>query len=100
MEAPPDLTRPQAALWWLKAGRYTTGPEWDRAHALAQEAEGDFDHDLVHALCHWIEGDAANRDWWYARVAPWTPAASIKDEWDAIQAHLAPPPPEPGPASS
>lgn len=95
MQPPPELSRPQAALWWLKAGRLAPGPEWQRAHALCQEAEGDRAHDLVHALCHWIEGDEANRDWWYARVAPWTRAGSIKDEWDAIQAELAPAPPEP-----
>jgi hypothetical protein len=64
------------------------GPNWQRAHDLCQLDEGDRAHDLVHALCHWIEGDIANRDHWYRRVQPWTPKHTIEAEWSAISAEL------------
>jgi hypothetical protein len=41
---------------------------WDAAHALAQEQEGDPDMDLVHAILHRREPDAANARYWFARV--------------------------------
>ncbi len=50
------LSPPQQALWWLKKGGFKLGPEWDKAHAICQTAEGTFEYDLVHALAHWIEG--------------------------------------------
>ena len=84
MTEPDDLTPPQRALWWLRAGNLKIGPDWARAHEICQTAEGVRDHDLVHALCHWIEGDTANRDHWYRRVAPWQRAATIEAEWQAL----------------
>ncbi len=83
--APPqDLSPPQQALWWLKQGGFKPGPEWDAAHAICQSAEGTFDHDLVHALAHWIEGDTVNRDYWYARVGKAGRADSIAAEYERI----------------
>ena len=41
---------------------------WDAAHALAQEHEGHPDMDLVHAILHRREPDAANARFWFARV--------------------------------
>jgi len=55
---------------------------------LCQLDEGDRAHDLVHALCHWIEGDIANRDYWYRRLAPWQRAATIPEEWLALAHEL------------
>lgn len=78
----------RAALDLLKQGGLKMGPDWEAAHRLCQEEEGERGHDLVHALCHWIEGDSANRDWWYARVRPWVRAGSIEAEWQAIAAEL------------
>ena len=83
-----DQTPPQTALALLKSGGLRMGPEWQRAHELCQLDEGDRAHDLVHALCHWIEGDVANRDYWYRRVRPWTRAATIEAEWGALAAEL------------
>jgi hypothetical protein len=83
------MTPPQQALAHLKQGGFALGAEWEKAHAICQQAEGTFDYDLVHALAHWIEGDAANRDYWYRRVGPsWKRAQSIADEWAAIHARL------------
>lgn len=86
---PSGVTPPQLALWWLKQGGFRMGPEWQKAHMICQQHEGDFAHDLVHALCHWIEGDLGNRDYWYRRLGPdWTQAATIAAEWEKVQARL------------
>lgn len=79
----------RAALDLLRQGGLQMGPDWEEAHRLCQECEGARDHDLVHALCHWIEGDSANRDWWYRQLRPWVRAATIEAEWEAIAAELA-----------
>ena len=63
------------------------GPEWQKAHALCQEKEGDHAYDLVHALAHWIEGDESNSAYWYRRVRE-TRAVSIEAEWERIAAAL------------
>jgi hypothetical protein len=77
-------SEPQEALRLLKAGHLRMGPDWEAAHEICQRREGERDYDLVHALCHWIEGDIANRDYWYRRVAPWVRAATLEDEWQAV----------------
>ncbi|MCF3934529.1 hypothetical protein L1787_14055 [Acuticoccus sp. M5D2P5] len=86
----PDtaLPRPAQALWWLKKGGYRVGPEWERAHALCQEGEGDLDHDRVHALSHWIEGDMGNAGYWYRRIGE-TRAADISTEAQRIASEIA-----------
>lgn len=78
----------RAALDLLAEGGLKMGPQWQAAHEICQSAEGDREHDLVHALCHWIEGDLANRDWWYSRVRPWTRAATLQAEWQALSTAL------------
>ncbi len=80
---PLELSRPRAALWWLRKGGFVMGPEWEKAHQLCQAQEGDHSHDLVHALVHWIEGDEANAAYWYRRVGG-ERAASITEEWQRI----------------
>lgn len=80
---PADWSRPRQALWWLKQGRFTLGAGWAEAHRLCQMDEGEPDHDMVHALAHWIEGDIANRDYWYRRIGQ-TRAASIEAEWERM----------------
>ena len=82
-QPPAALTRPQQALWWLKKGTLKMGTEWETAHALCQQDEGDRAHDLVHALAHWIEGDMSNAGYWYRRVGG-NRAATITAEWDRI----------------
>jgi hypothetical protein len=84
---PPGLSSPLQALWWLKKGGLSSGPEWQRAHELCQEQEGDSAHDLVHALVHWIEGDKANAAYWYRRVGDHR-ASSVEKEWERIAAKL------------
>jgi hypothetical protein len=89
--APPSRnSRALLALHFLKDGGFLLGPEWDKAHAICQEAEGTCEYDLVHALAHWIEGDISNRDYWYRRVGTdWKRAGTIEKEWEQISARLA-----------
>jgi len=88
MVMPDDMTGARLALWSLKEGGLTTGPGWARAHDICQQHEGERGHDLVHALCHWIEGDLSNRDYWYRRAANWTRADTVEAEWQALDAAL------------
>ena len=76
------------ALAHLQAGGLAMGPDWVLAHDLCQGHEGKRDHDLVHALCHWIEGDIANRDYWYRRIPGWSRADTIAAEAQALAATL------------
>lgn len=85
-DAPPaTLSPPLQALWWLRKGGLRVGPEWERAHAIAQAGEGAPEHDLVHALVHRIEGDHGNAAYWYRRAgaAPATEdvAGDVAEEW-------------------
>lgn len=77
--APPaGLTRPLIALW--HAGR----DEWERAHELAQAAEGEPAHDWVHAHLHRVEGDAGNAGYWYRRAGRPMASGDTRAEWRAI----------------
>jgi len=75
------------ALTALREGEMQMGEGWQRAHQIVQGHEGERDCDLVHALCHWIEGDLGNRDYWYRRAGR-RPAATIGAEWEALWATL------------
>ncbi len=81
------LTPPLQALWWLKKGGLVMGAEWEKAHAICQQDEGNPDYDIVHALAHWIEGDEANARYWYQR-ADGKRAATIGAEWDRVMRQL------------
>ena len=60
---PARLTPPLTALWHAARG------EWDTAHDIAQQREGEPAHDWVHAHLHRVEGDLGNADYWYRRPA-------------------------------
>ena len=85
---PANLSPPQQALWWLKKGGLVMGAEWQMAHTICQQDEGNPDYDLVHALAHWIEGDEANAAYWYRRVGG-KRAATIELEWERVAGVLA-----------
>ena len=80
-EPPATLSPPLQALWWLGKGGLAPGPEWERAHAICQTAEGTPDYDRVHALAHWIEGDTSNADYWYRRAGTRRRGADVAAEW-------------------
>ena len=82
-----DLTPPLQALWWLRKGGLVIGPEWEKAHAICQQDEGNPAYDIVHALAHWIEGDEANAGYWYRRAGVQR-AATITAEWERVAKEL------------
>ena len=83
---PPGLGTALLALWWARK------PDWDRAHGLAQQHEGDPAHDWVHAHLHRIEGDLENAGYWYRSARQPVATAPLPTEWRAIATALLPPP--------
>jgi hypothetical protein len=57
---------------------------WDKAHDLVQQFEGDYDFDAIHALLHRQEGDTFNARWWYRRLGKDLPVISIDEELNKL----------------
>jgi hypothetical protein len=81
-KSPPGLARPLVALWHLKKS------DWDGAHALVQQAEGEKRHDWVHAHLHRVEGDLGNARYWYRRAGQPVATGTLDAEWAQIVAAL------------
>ncbi|MEJ0013114.1 MAG: hypothetical protein WDM94_10920 [Bauldia sp.] len=78
MPAPPEgASAPLAALWHAAHG------EWDKAHALVQDEEGQAAA-WVHAHLHRMEGDRANADYWYERAGKTYLELETEEEWKQI----------------
>jgi hypothetical protein len=75
---PPGLTRPVEALWHAGRG------DWDAAHKLVQQDEGEPKHDWVHAHLHRVEGDLSNAGYWYRRAKQPTETGPLDAEWAKI----------------
>jgi hypothetical protein len=77
--SPAGLPAPLAALWHDSQG------DWDRAHAVCQEANST-EGDAVHAYLHRKEGDPDNARYWYRRAGRREPApgVSLEAEWTAL----------------
>jgi len=73
----PVVSLPLQALWQDAHG------DWERAHALCQEAKSR-DGDWVHAYLHRKEGDLGNAGYWYARAGRPMPDVDIEQEWRAL----------------
>ena len=41
--------------------------DWERAHLIVQDDEGDHIADWIHAVVHRMEGDLGNARYWYGR---------------------------------
>lgn len=81
-EPSADLTPPLRALWHAARG------EWDTAHGIAQQAEGDPAHDWVHAHLHRVEGDLGNAGYWYRRAGKPVGKGDLGAEREAIVVEL------------
>lgn len=79
---PPELSPPLVALWHAARG------EWEMAHRIVQQREGDPRHDWVHAHLHRVEGDLGNAGYWYRRAGRALPQGDLAAERDAIVAAL------------
>jgi hypothetical protein len=59
---------PPARRRVLEGFLYLWNDHWQEAHEIAQEDEGEPDHDLLHALAHRREGDFSNAGYWFRRA--------------------------------
>ena len=65
------------------------GGDWQAAHAIVQEYEGDARAAWIHAVVHRMEGDLANARYWYGRAAvPFRKSNSAASEIEEIAAAL------------
>lgn len=85
---PDDFPPPRQALWWLAKGSLALGREWDQAHEICQNAEGDAAHDRIHGLCHLIEGDAGNAAYWFRRAGMVPETSDAAAVWQEIATSL------------
>lgn len=72
---------PLQALWHDAQG------DWDKAHAVAQQASNR-DGDWVHAYLHRKEGDPGNAGYWYARARRTMPDGTLDAEWSELVTEL------------
>ncbi len=52
----------------LRAVELALANDWDAAHNLVQQHEGDRTASWIHAVLHKIEGDLSNSRYWYHRA--------------------------------
>ncbi|RLQ87728.1 hypothetical protein [Notoacmeibacter ruber] len=88
MSSDPDAAEALEALTLLRANDYSPGPQWKKAHEIAQAHEGEAVFDHIHAIVHRIEGDEGNARYWYHRAGIEPSEASIVDELEALSASL------------
>jgi hypothetical protein len=69
-----------------------TAGDWEGAHAIVQQHEGQPMADWLHGVLHRIEGDESNASYWYNRAGRTMPAgkspAELQAELQAIAAVL------------
>ena len=65
--------------------------DWERAHLIVQDYEGDQLADWIHAVVHRIEGDLGNARYWYDRCGrAQREEISTHDELQEIREALGP----------
>ena len=64
----PDQSAALRALDLIEDAAFRPGPDWDRAHDIAQRHEGEALFDAIHAFLHRIEGDRSNASYWDRRA--------------------------------
>lgn len=52
----------------IRAIDFALSGQWDEAHKLVQQLEGDHRADYIHAILHRQEGDKDNAMYWYRRA--------------------------------
>jgi hypothetical protein len=58
---------PAVAALLRDAVERALGGDWEAAHRIVQDREGDAAADWIHAVVHRMEGDLANARYWYRR---------------------------------
>lgn len=81
-EPPADWSPSARGLWHAAKGN------WDTAHRIVQDEEGDRDAAWVHAHLHRVEGDLDNARYWYGQAGrPYTDQP-LDEERNVIAAAL------------
>ena len=83
-----DLASMIEAIDGLAAAGFTMGTEWDAVHNICQAHEGDPPFDWGHALCHRVEGDDWNADYWYRRAGKRRSPGTLTEEWVEMRGEL------------
>ena len=52
----------------LQAVDHALAGDWQAAHLIAQDHEGERLADWIHAVAHRMEGDLGNAAYWYRRI--------------------------------
>ena len=74
----------------LEAVDLALGGDWQGAHLIAQDHEGERLANWIHAVVHRMEGDADNASYWYGRCGrALRPHLSTDMELQEIAAALA-----------
>jgi len=84
-----DLTDMIEAFDRLAAVGFVMGAEWQAVHEICQAHEGEASFDWGHAICHRIEGDDWNADYWYRRAGKRRGTGTMAEEWSVMKAELA-----------
>lgn len=79
----------EKALDLIEAGDFSLGDQWDQAHQITQQHEGETAFDAVHALLHRIEGDTSNAAYWDRRAGTDFGTKSRVEELAMIRAMVA-----------
>ena len=73
----------------LAAVDHALGGDWQSAHVIAQDHEGDGVADWIHAVVHRMEGDRENASYWYRQCGrPLRDEVSTDAELREIRAAL------------
>jgi len=64
---------PELEQTLIDAVRRARAGDWDGAHAIVQQHEGDARADWIHAVLHRLEGDLGNAGYWYRRCGQTPP---------------------------
>jgi hypothetical protein len=76
--APPSHLSPALVALWHDAHG-----DWDAAHRVAQDIDGETGA-WIHAYLHRKEGDIANAGYWYRRAGRPPAHGSLDAEWTTI----------------
>ncbi|MCD2425150.1 hypothetical protein LQ567_20360 [Niabella pedocola] len=75
---PAGISVLQQGLWYAAKGN------WEAAHQVAQDHEGERDFDRLHAYLHRVEGDEWNAGYWYRRAGAAVPVQSLEEELESL----------------
>jgi hypothetical protein len=80
---------PEVTEGLRRAVEYALAGDWEAAHEIAQDHDGDAIASWLHAVAHRMEGDLDNARYWYRRAGrPFCEEVSVLAELRGIAAAL------------